>query len=206
MLLRIVATDLDDRAGREVEFPAATRGQCDCVDHHAATGKFLDAIGIELEHVAEAVVGAAELRQSLQPIRAGNREQLATPADQALGTPARIGLAFVDDEIDRIGPALARFGAFHPGQCRDRIANLVELDREETVAEQRLRRGANLFGADMIEFRAHVELAHRPAIAREPAVEDADERQRDQGQRDGPGEQLEEDVAAHVPPPALRGS
>ena len=157
---------------------------------------------MEADDVVEAVVRPRQHRQALQAFRAGDAEDLAAPVDQPVVAPARERLLLIDNELDRIRPALARLDALHPRQLRHCSAHRGEIDREEPVAEMRRNRGADLLGADVVELRAHVELGHRPAVGREPAVQHADDRQSDQRQRDAPGDELEEERAFHRPPPS----
>ena len=122
---------------------------------------------------------------------------MSLPIDQALQAPARIRLLFVDEQIDRVRPALAHLRAFDPRQFHDGVAHAVEIEREETLAQQRLGGGADLFRADVLELGVHAEPGYRPAIAREPAIQHAEDRQRDEGQRDAPGHQFERECTAH---------
>ena len=138
---------------------------------------------VEVDHIKQRAIGAIELRQALDRFGTGRGEQRAVAPDQLLVAPARERLLLEHAHLDRVGPALAHFDALHPRQRRYCGTQVFELDRKEATAEMLRRCRADLFRADMIEFGRDRQIADRPALLREPAVEHAGDRQHDQ--RDG---------------------
>src|SRR5262249_53682457 len=77
------------------------------------------------------------------------------------------------------------------------VAHAVDVERKEPGAEMRRRRGADLLGADVVELGVDAQVAHRPAVGREPAVQHADDGQQHERNGDAPGDRFEDQTAVH---------
>src|SRR5690348_5113543 len=205
-LVGLHVTDVHVAIIRKREAPAAARGEFHA-GHAQAVGREIDLRGaIERQHVGHAVIGRIELRQPVDDARVGHLEDAAVAAQQRIVAPVGDRIDLGDGDIERAGPVLAHFHARHPRQRGDRVAHLVEIDREEAGAQRRRHRRAHLRRADVAEGRVYLQLAHRPAIRREPALQHADHRQRDQRDRDDPGGETQGGGAFHAVPPDSRSN
>src|SRR5690606_22121586 len=68
---------------------------------------------------------------------------------------------------------------------------------EESLARMLRDHTLDLFQADLAQLRLQIQVAQRPAIRRERAIEQADHRQREQQQRERPCQQSEDEGPAH---------
>ena len=125
-------------------------------------------------------------------------EQRAACVDESPVAPRGHRAALAQAHLQRVRPAATHFGAFDPRDLLDHLAQLGEVDREEAAGQPRRDRRAHLLRADPLELRVDPQLAERPALGGEPAVEGADQRQGDHAERQRPGQQLDQGVAVHV--------
>ena len=128
--------------------------------------------------------GPASARQALRREVARHGEQLARGADEALVAPHRRGAALDDAHFEHVRPALAHVARSRPtAATRPRARTRSRSTAKKPASSCGRDRRAQLLGVDALELGLDLEPAERPAVGREPAVHDADDRQRDQRER-----------------------
>jgi len=158
--------------------------------------KAFQRLGIEAHDFGQPRIRATQRGQSGNVDAGRHGEYLALAADQLVVVPARERLMLVNAHDQRIGPALARLHRFHPRQRGNRLLHGAQIEREEAATQARQHRGTDLQRVDMLEFGLHDESRHRPAPGGEPAAQNADDRQRDQREREAPGKQAHDPLHA----------
>src|SRR5690348_2126823 len=201
-LFGLVASDDDRAAAGKPQAPGPATGKIHRIDAQMESREFATGFLVEIDHVRDTIVRPGETGEVRYRIRVRHREQPAVAAEQPALAPVRERVQFQHAQFQHVRPALARFDPRDPRQRRDPPAHAIQIQREESGVQVGRNRRAQFFSVDMLEFCLHLQPLHRPAVRSEPALQHADQRQRDQCDRDQPGEQTSDGGALHAASPS----